>query len=155
MTVLHKFPGSYEEGAYGFVFFDEQGYAIKVYKKRVDAPEEHIRAVFQSEVEAYRIATEREELKTLVPEFFGVIPCEKVLDEIGNDISREFYLSFAYKMRKVEGRFIKCGLQDEQLKIAFNNAGIRHTKDASVLFESGVVKCIVDIADQEHELWHQ
>ena len=155
MTVLHKHPGSYDEGAYGIVFFDEQGYAIKVFKRRPDAPEEHLKAVFQSEVEAYRIANESNELRALVPEFFGVITCEQVLDEAGNDISGVFHMALAYKMRKIEGVFRKCGLQDEKLKGAFSEAGIRHTKDASVLFEDGAIRCIVDIAVQEHELWHQ
>ena len=56
------------------------------------------------------IATQSEELRALVPEFFGAIQCEKVLDETGKDISHEFHLSIGYKMRKIDGEFIKSGL---------------------------------------------
>ncbi len=155
MTALHKRPGMYGEGAYGIVFFDEQGYAIKIFKRRTDVSEEHLKEVFQSEVDAYTIACQHQELRTLVPEFFGKTQCEQVFDATGNDISHEFHLSLAYKMKKVDGTFIKCGLQDDDLKRAFNDAGIRHTIDASILFEGETVKCVVDIATQEHELWHQ
>lgn len=155
MTVLKKLPQSYDEGAYGVVFFDEHGYAIKVFKRRADASDEHVNAVFQSEVKAYQVATQSETLRTVVPEFFGAITCSQVLDANGVDISKSFHLAFAYKMRRVEGHFRKCGLLDDDLKIAFNEAGIWHTRDASVLFdEDGMVKCIVDIAMQEHELWY-
>jgi outer membrane phospholipase A len=54
-----------------------------------------------------------------VPEFFGKTQCEQVFDATGNDISHEFHLSLAYKMKKVDGTFIKCGLQDD-LKRALN-----------------------------------
>ena len=155
MTVLSKLPNRYEEGAYGVVFFDEYDCAVKLFKRRASAPEEHIRAVFQSEVEAYMIATQSEELRVLVPEFFGAIQCEKVLDETGKDISHEFHLSIGYKMRKIDGEFIKSGLQELILKSAFKKAGIHHTVDASILYdEDGLVKCMVDIATREFELWH-
>ena len=45
MTVLSKLPNRYEEGAYGVVFFDEYDCAVKLFKRRASAPEEHIRAV--------------------------------------------------------------------------------------------------------------
>ena len=152
MTVLQKLLNSYEEGAYGVVFFVEQSYAIKVFKRCTDVPENHVNAVFQAELEAYRIASETEELKAVIPEFFGAITCTQVLDNAGKDISDKFYLSFAYKMSKVDGDFKKCGLNDERLESAFRRVGIHHTTDASVLFEDGEVKCIVDFATKEHEL---
>lgn len=155
MTSLNKVPGKYEEGAYGVVFFDEHGYAIKVFKQRAEAPKEHLDKVFQSEVAAYTIANQHQKLSSLVPEFFGPIQCTKVLDVTGNDISHEFHLSLAYKMKKMEGQFLKRGIQDAQLRAVFNQAGIGHTKDASVLLDGDSVKCVVDIATQEHELWHQ
>lgn len=155
MSVLHKLPGNHKEGAYGVVFFDEQGYATKIFKQRTDASKEHLQAVFQSEVEAYTIASCSNELRAFVPEFFGATQCDRVLDATGNDITHEFHLSLAYKMKKIEGEFRKCGLHGDPLNKAFREAGIRHTIDASVLFENGAVKCVVDIATQEHELWDQ
>jgi len=155
MITLHKLPGKFEEGAYGVVFFNEHGYAIKVFKRRADAPEEHLDNVFKSEVEAYTIANKHQELHTLVPDFFGSIQCTQVLDAAGNDISHDFHLSLAYKMKKVEGEFIKLGIKDAKLRAIFNEAGIGHTIDASVLLDGESVKCVVDIATQEHELWHQ
>lgn len=145
----------YAEGAYSVVFFDEEGYAIKVFKQRTEAPEEHLQKVFQSEVDAYTIASQHQELRRFVPKFFGKLECEKIFDINGCDISHQFYLKLVYKMEKVDGTFRKCGLQDEYLISVFNSAGIRHTKDASVLFHDDAVKCVVDIATQEYELyWH-
>ena len=155
MTVLHMRPGEYGEGSYGVVFFDESGFAIKVFKRKIDVPEEHVQATFKSEVAAYEIASKTIELRPYVPEFFGVVNCTKIFDATGNEISNEFYLSLSYKMKKIDGIFEKCGLQDDRLRAAFNSAGIFHTKDASVLFEDGAVKFVVDIAIEEHELWHQ
>lgn len=155
MTSLRKVPGKYEEGVYGVVFFDDYGYAIKVFKRRAEAPKEHLDKVFQSEMAAYTIATQHQKLRALVPEFFGTVQCSQVIDAAGNDISHEFHLSFAYKMRRVEGSFLKLGIEDTQLKAIFNEAGINHTKDASVILDGDSVKCVVDIATQEYELWHQ
>ncbi len=155
MTTLLKHPGKYEEGFYGVVFFDGHGYAIKVFKRRVDVPEEHVFKVFQSEVDAYNIAKDSLELKRFIPEFFGEIECKKVIDEADKDISNQFHLSLAYKMRKVDGKFVKGGINDEGLNEAFRRAGIHHTKDASVLIDGNSIKCVVDIATKEHELWHQ
>lgn len=154
MTVLCKTPNSYKEGAYGVVFFDAQGYAYKVFKRRTNVSDDHVKAVFQSEIDALSIASQSKNLKTFVPDFFGPIKCENVFDAAGKDISHEFYLSFAYKMKKIDGEFLKTGLKDEALNAAFNAEGIFHTIDASVLYENGAIKCVVDIATQEHELWH-
>jgi hypothetical protein len=156
MTILHKHPGKYDGGAYGIVFFDDQGYAIKVFKRRAEAPEDHLKKVFTAEVDAYQIASKHQQLRGLVPQFFGPVQCAQILDASGKDISHQFHLSLAYKMRKVDGNFRKCGVQDPELKTAFRDAGIHHTKDASVLFAGdGSTSCVVDIATQEHELWHQ
>lgn len=155
MNILRKIYRKFDEGAYSVVFFDEHGYAIKVFRKRKDATREHVQNVFESEVEAYQIATTNNELKAFVPEFFGIVSYDGVLDEIGDNISDEFYLDLSYKMGKVEGLFEKTGLRDNNLQKAFHDAGIHHTKDASVLYQGGEVKCILDFAVQEFELYHQ
>ena len=135
--------------------FDAEGNAIKVFKNRDDASREHVEAVFSSEVHAYQIATSNELLKSYIPEFFGTIKCDCVLDATGCDISDTFHLDLSYKMKRVNGSFEKTGLNDNDLKSKFDAAGIRHTKDASVLYEDNKVKCLIDFAVEEHELWHQ
>jgi hypothetical protein len=152
MTILKFKAGFFDEGAYSFVFFDLEGNAVKIFKNRDDAPRKHVESVFLSEVEAYRIATSNELLKNYVPEFYGPVKCDGVLDAAGHDISASFHLDLAYKMRRINGRFEKTGLTDNELRSSFHTAGIRHTVDASVLYIDAQVKCLIDFAVEEHEL---
>lgn len=155
MTKLEKNVGAFAEGAYGVVFFDTEGNAIKVFKNRGGVSREHVEAVFLSELRTFEIATSNELLKSYIPEFFGIIKCNCVLDATGRDISDAFHLDLSYKMKRVNGSFEKTGLNDNDLRSKFHAAGIRHTKDASVLYEENKVKCLIDFAVEEHELWHQ
>jgi len=154
MQQYKKIYPSFSEGAYACVFFSD-GFAIKVFKNRTDAPREHVDQVFSSEVRAYEVATSDELLKTYVPQFFGKTCCGSIQDASGLDISNEFHLDLSYTMKFVDGVFEKIGLNDPQLVQQFRLAGIRHTKDCSVVKENGAVKCIVDFAMEEYELWHQ
>lgn len=56
MTILEKIDGKFDEGAYGVVFFDADGNAIKVFKKSTGLDDrEHVEKVFNSEVVHIRL----------------------------------------------------------------------------------------------------
>jgi len=148
-----------KEGAYSFVFFPTSSTAIKVFKCRTDASREHIENVFNSEIEAYGIATSNPELKNLVPNFYDKVKCEKIEDESGNDISINFHLDLAYKMEKIEGIFKKIGPLPSKLKdpliTLFKSAGIKHVIDSSVILNNkNQITCVIDFAVKEYELYH-
>ena len=153
MTTLHKLKGRYKEGHYGVVFFELQDFAIKVFKKNSGTTREHVEAVFKSEVDAYLLATANEKLKHYIPEFFGVFLCNKVLNSSGHDISESYHLDLSYKMKRIDGNFVK-GFDDTCIDGLFSTVGISYTNDASVLYEDGRVKCVIDFAVEEHELFH-
>jgi hypothetical protein len=153
MSTLRKLEGEYREGQYGVVFFEPQNFAVKVFKKNADASREHIEAVFKSEIDAYKLAMANEKLKQYVPDFFGVFTCSKVLDSSGLDISEDFHLDLSYKMKRMDGNFEK-GFNDTFIEGLFSSVGIHYTKDASVLYKDGKVKCVIDFAVMEHELFH-
>lgn len=151
MVTLHKLPNMYKEGSYGMVFFDLLGFATKIMKRHNDYSDNHVKEVFEAEVEAYKLATRHPDLRLKVPEFFGLVKCKQVLDADGKDISDLFYLSLAFKMRKINGKFVKCRLEGP-LKSLFQNAGIKHTDDTSILKENGDVRFVIDFATISHEL---
>lgn len=153
MIFQKKLP-NYKEGAYGVVFFTEDGFAIKVFKTRGTQLKYHTESVFDSEVQAYGLATSDPILKKLVPNFFGQVTVEKITDENGVDISHQFELDLAYKMKKVDGDFIKMRLNCTHLESLFKAAGINHLSDTSLIIRHGKVSCVVDFAVVEHQLEH-
>lgn len=153
-----KYP-NYKEGAYGVVFFSSDGIATKVFRRRLDAPESHVNSVFQSEVDAYLIASKNIDLCELIPNFFDTTNVCKIVDQNGSDISNKFYLHYAYMMEHVKGDFVKLGYHSENIRRSiserFCSAGILHTSDASITFKDGVVSKVIDFATKEFILEHQ
>jgi hypothetical protein len=62
-----------------------------------------------SEVNAYTIASKSEELRTLVPTFFGVRRDNQVIDSARNDVSGEFYPDLCF-----EAEFFDCNFKKTQ-----------------------------------------
>jgi len=153
---FRKHPGSYAEGAYAVVFFVEDR-AIKVFKRRTEASDEHVRAVFGSEIEAYRQALCADDLRELVRHFIGATTCCAITNVDGTDISKQFYLYCAYEMVRVHGDFRKFGTLSseitEYLRRRFNAAGIFHLVDSSIVLDvESRPRHIGDFAMREYEV---
>ena len=114
---LEKDRSNYEEGRYSIVYKDNQSkYAIKIFKKNpsvdpmlcIVCPE----TVFSDEVKAYELiwglATgDAENLRVLVPEYYGLCQVESIFDHEMRDISKDYNLKMNYKMELLEGKFTK------------------------------------------------
>jgi hypothetical protein len=156
---LVRGPGSHAEGCYATVFFVDDS-AIKVFKRRGDAPPHHVRNVFYSEVEAYRYSATRCQICQYTQHFTGIITVCSIEDESGRDISSEYHPEFAYEMVWLTGEPIKVGdLEPEfalRIKKLFWDAGVRHMSDCSVfLDQAGELMNVFDFAMQEYELEHE
>ncbi|ENW94407.1 hypothetical protein [Acinetobacter dispersus] len=157
--VLNKVDQQFKQGKYGTVFFNKvEGTAIKVFRKS-DLCDQHVANVYSSEVEAYKLVQNSDELKKITPKFYGEVNISSIHDQFGNDLSPSFYLDKAYKMEYIEGVFIDFGSgsmdTDERLKLInlFKEDGIEHITDSSVILEEGKkIKYIVDFAKEEFEL---
>lgn len=141
------------------VFFSSDDRATKVFLRRHDAPEEHMESVFQSEVSAYKLVSDCENLRNLIPIFYGCVSVQKITNATGADISNRFYLHRAYQMQRVNGDFVKLGTLafevQKPLMESFRSLGVHHTRDASVIVENNIVSSIIDFATQEFVLEHQ
>ncbi len=157
MHSFQKIPGSFGEGAYSLVFLTSDGLATKVFKRRPDASEQHVKDVFKSEVEAYNIASKIKELRILIPHFYGQITCSRITNEKGLDISGEFYLNYAYQTKRVFGSFRKFGdiprEKTQSVQDLFRLAGINYVLDSCVLLgDNDEITCIIDFATKEYVL---
>ena len=147
------------EGAYGVVFIDKAARRIrKIWKRRPE--EDHARAVFKAEVEAYGLAMKSPVLTGLIPGDFRLCDPQQIIDMQGQDVSGEFFTDLVFETDLVEGTFQKIGSlgSDEAFRVRrmFFDAGIRHTNDMSVtLSADGVIVKAIDFAVQEHELMHE
>lgn len=152
MLTLEKKCPNFGEGYYGCVFYYPNKRATKVFKRR-DNDEQHVKAVFESEVEAYKLASLNPDLSRLIPEFFGKVCVEKIIDAAGCDISHEFYLNYAYQMERIEGKFVKLSGLDKfiwsPVTSMFQSSRIFHTSDASVVVEKGSITSVIDFATRE------
>lgn len=146
--------GCYAEVA----LYDESKKAIKIFKKH-EAGEEHVKNVFNSEVEAYKIASQNKLLSQYIPKFFGECKIEKVFDEYGNDISDKFVLECAYEMELITDTIISnqsgYGRKNyEYIMKIFKDEGIYHLSDiAYTLDEEDNINKIIDFAVKEYQLW--
>jgi len=98
MLLLRRAPGQFQIGAYAVVFFEPQGRATKVFRYQPLQKEQHVRAVFESEVRAYEIASKAIELQTLIPRYFGIVKVTDILDEQNQSIAYQFIPNLAYQM---------------------------------------------------------
>ncbi|MEJ5030023.1 hypothetical protein [Comamonas sp. MYb69] len=142
----------YECGSFGCVFFDDEGFAIKVFKNKSNVSRNHIEQVFKFETDAYELAMQDSDLKKIVPTYHGKLLCDSVHDSKGNDISNKFHLDLAYKMTKLSGRFEKKSIEDELVRKKFESAGINHISDVSIATDGMNITGVVDFATQEIEI---
>lgn len=148
----------FNEGAYAVLFRDDaSGRARKVFRRRPGS-EDHVRKVFEAEVDAYEIASGVDELRALVPRFYGRTPGLFEIINFGSPISQELMDDCAYEIEFIDADFVKLGSapQDEKLRIIqlFRHFGISHVKDASVVIEEGRITKVIDFATNEFaEQW--
>jgi hypothetical protein len=150
--------GSHANGCYATVFFVGE-IAIKVFRRRDDAPPNHVREVFNSEVAAYQHSATISELCQYTNHFIGARVVCRIEGESGCDISHVYHLDLAYEMRVLNGNPIKIGELDSNLsqyiKSLFRGAGIMHMSDCSVFLDhAGDLANVIDFAMQEFELEH-
>ena len=157
---LKKTPGRFDEGVYGTVFlFPDRRRAIKVYKQLTSVDAAHSHETFASETEALQIANASKNLEELVPEYFGLVDVEAVLDERGSDITNRYLTELSFEMEFIEGRFQKLGAiggsEYNRIVELFAKEKIFYVKDAGAILENGSVTKIIDFGMKEIELWHK
>lgn len=145
-----------DEGGYSVIIKDGN-IVYKLFKnsinvKRLRSFEDKLRnLVFNSEVDAYHITQNVNELKQYVPEFYGTVNVEKVEDEKCNDVSNLYLLDCCYSMEYIEGQFYKlfpCNISDEIQRVInlFNNNGINYLIDSCISYVSDTNFKIIDFA---------
>ena len=147
----------FTEGAYGVVFVDRKtGRLRKVYRRKPDAPADHSQETFEAETRAFEIASTSDELKALIPEWYGRLPTQLIVDAQGNDVSGEFLCDLAFEIEFIDGDFQKFGLinpeEFERVRGLFARNGIRYLIDMSVVFRENRVYKAIDFATHEVEL---
>jgi len=144
-----------DEGAYGIVFVDRDDCRIIKVLARKAGPEAHCAAVYESEAIAYSIAMKSDELRSLIPEYFGARKGLKIEDATGNDVTSEFYSEFNFELEFVLGTFVKMGQISGAVRdpvvLAFQREGIAHMIDASASLEGGRITKVIDFGMQDLE----
>jgi len=146
------------EGAYGLIFVSQAtGRIRKLYRHNAD--ENHVRAVFKAETDAYALVMKTDELATLVPGNFRLCPRQRVFDGAANEVSGEVFPDMAFETDFVVGQFLKIGFvyspEAQRVRERFHALGINHTTDMSVcLTPEGRVAKVIDFAIEEHPLSH-
>lgn len=97
------------------------------------------RAIFESEVEAYRIAQADDDLRLLVPQFFGMRQVTAITDSSRtDDITRLFLLDCCYEMELVPGKAVKANEIRLKMPVVdeyrnkFMQKGIKYMEDSLV-----------------------
>jgi hypothetical protein len=148
-----------DKGAYATIFVDEgQNTVRKVYRAERGRDRDHCEQVFRSERDAYQIASEAEELRHLVPTYFGTRTIERILDLRDTDVTGEFYSDLSIEIEYIASHFSKISTmgEPERTRIIelFGRHGIRHMSDASVSTEGERVRKVIDFSVREVEYWH-
>lgn len=128
------------EGAFADVFVNNDT-VIKLYKSRNHPTvedrgklEDQLRRMaFNSEAEAYRIASSTDELNEVTPEFYGVISIEGVTRD-GEDISDRYLLDCALEIEYLSGNEVKyAAVRSEypEVENKLKDNGIYYTLDMS------------------------
>ena len=145
------------EGAYGLVFVNaSRTRVLKVFRRKDD--EAHCREVYAAETEALVRGNSLDDVRSLVPCYFGPRTDVVVTEDGGKDVSDEFFADLNYEMEYVEGHFQKIGSIDRKasdpVRALFRSVGIAHTVDASVILDTeGKVTKVIDFAMREIEAW--
>jgi hypothetical protein len=140
------------EGAYSIVFVNRsKGRVLKVF--RATHRRDHSADVFNAEVEAYKVAMKSNDLKALVPNFFGTQTGLKVMDKNCTDVTDEFYPNLAFEAEFIPQRFDKIAgaplSEQERITKLFRDRGICHMSDVSVVINDGRIQKVIDFAIQE------
>lgn len=146
---LEKKPRKYDEGAFGTVFFINDEFAVKVFRRKESRTEDFARKVMQSEVSAHEaIQNNTTFLKELTPKYYGQVTIETIFDENGQDISNDFFLNLAYKMEYLQGRFMKNPnlYQNACVSEEFKRLNIKFIADCSCIENNGQIEKIIDFA---------
>lgn len=148
----------YSEGANGVVFVDHTQHLIcKLYRRRANVTEDHCKEAFQTEIDAYAIASKADELIPLVPTYFGPRLGQIVTDSGSNDVTSEFYPNLAF-----EAEFVSCSFQDfinasseeqEKIRDLFGRYRIFSLNDSSICLKDGKIVKVIDFATKPQELW--
>ena len=145
-------------GAFADVFAPlPGGKAFKLFRRRENtflagvAPH-----VFRSETAALEIASRHPVLKDYVPKYYGPCSIERVVDMRGRSMNWRYWMSLCYGMERLAkdpqerkfGSFFETERWSEmaQLEAAFEEAGIRHLGDASVLHWKTGHPVLIDFA---------
>jgi hypothetical protein len=136
--------GAERSGAYGEVFRVPDGSCVKVFKSKPEA-----RRARESELLAYKLASGSPDLAKHTPARVRSVRIARVLDENGQDISRQFDLDFAIQRDFVDGVSQKVGQLAvsaiEELRGRFRQVGICTVDaDAVTTPQGGIV--LIDIA---------
>lgn len=156
-------PGSdfqyYSEGAYAVVFASRSGRptARKLFRVKAESGREHSARTFAAEVAAFELAMASDHVRTIVPEFFGQQPAERVSDRDGTDVSAEFYPDLAFDMEFIEQPFRKLvyfsAFERKRVSSILNRAGIFYTIDASACGTDDCISKVIDFSTHEIEPW--
>lgn len=114
---LKKDKSNYEEGCYSVVFKDyENNCAIKIFKKHPGVNRlfcsVNSSAVYFDEIKAYELiwsltTDDAENLRALVPRYYGSCEIKSIFNDEMQDISGEYDLNLNYRMELLDGKFIK------------------------------------------------
>ena len=118
------------------------------------------RRTFAAECEAYEIAMSHPRIRRHVPQFYGRVEVNDVVDQRGNSVANDYLLDCCYSLEYVSGNERKLGVYvggehpqhlAELLK-DMDAAGIGYLLDASVLMpEDSESFQIIDFATREIE----
>lgn len=146
----------FDEGAYSFVFFIG-GIATKIFRRDKGLPEEHIRSVFNSEIEAYKRVQNSTDLIKITPKFLGAVLLEEISDNTSLSPKANILIpDCAYQMEYVPAQFVKLFTHPlyEEICERFAAAGIFYLKDASVATltppteDESINLCVIDFATE-------
>lgn len=145
-------------GAFGHIFAPPPGErAYKLFRRIEDPDLSHVPPlVFSAETAALEIASKHPLLASHSPAYYGRVEVVRVLGDSGEDISSKYWLSLCYCMERFppdpdERKFGSFFSPEEwhlmeYLDRAFEEAGIRHLGDASVLHWRTGQPVIIDFA---------
>lgn len=123
--------------------------------------DEHRRATFASQSQAYEIAMQCASIRNHVPQYFGHVEVSGVWDADGKDVSDQYLLDCCYEVKYIRGEEVKLAVYRSggtpphlvECVKAMLAAGIRYTLDASVLIADDADRFkIIDFATREIEL---
>ncbi len=138
------------------IFYDSESSLVRKVFFQKGRTHSEVRAIYNAEIEAYKIAMNSTTLKPFVPGQFKRCENQKIVDGNGLFCSSLFFEDCAYEIEFVRGDFVKVGAlgtpEARALIRAFKNEGINHTSDMSVVLDDDekILKAI-DFATQEFE----